>query len=129
MEPVEILVTLAGLVTITAIAWFFWGPRGDGVRAALTSSGHQELMVLVKGGYTPDKIEVQAGLPVRLNFRRDESAACTEMVVFPDFARSVALPEGETVPIEFTPDRSGEYAFHCQMGMVRGRLLVREAAK
>ena len=128
MGPAEILITLGGLVTIAAIAGFFWGPRRNGVRAALTSSGHQELMVLVKGGYTPDTIEVQAGIPVRLNFRRDESAACTEMVVFPDFARSVALPEGETVPVEFTPDRGGEYAFHCQMGMVRGRLLVREGA-
>jgi plastocyanin domain-containing protein len=128
MGPAEILVTLGGLVTIGAIARFFWGPRGDGVRAALTSSGHQELMVLVKGGYTPDTIDVQAGIPVRLNFRRDESAACTETVVFPEFGRSVALPEGETVPVEFTPERAGEYAFHCQMGMVRGRLLVREAS-
>ena len=126
MGLAEILVTLGGVVAIGAIAWFFWGPRGDGVRAAFTSSGHQELMVLVKGGYTPDTIEVQAGAPVRLNFRRDESAACTEMVVFPDFGRSVALPEGETVPVEFTPPSPGEYAFHCQMGMVRGRLVVRE---
>jgi len=128
MGPAEILVTLGGVVTIAAIARFFWGPRGEGMRAAVTGSGHQELMVLVKGGYTPDTIAVQAGVPVRLNFRRDESAACTEMVVFPDFDRSVALPEGETVAVEFTPEQAGEYAFQCQMGMVRGRLLVREAA-
>ena len=82
-------------------------------------------MVLVKGGYSPDVIEVAAGTPVRLSFRREESAACTEMVVFPDFDRAVQLPEGETVPVEFTPETPGEYGFSCQMGMTRGRLLVR----
>ena len=125
MTAAQVIVTIGGLAAIAAIAWFFWGPRGIGTRAALTSSGKQELMVLVKGGYTPDVIEVRAGSPVRLNFRREESAACTEMVVFPDFDRAVQLPQGETVAIEFTPQEAGEFGFSCQMGMVRGRLVVR----
>ena len=124
MGIAEVIVTLAGLAAIGGVAWFFWGPRGDGVRAAVTSSGSQELMVLVKGGYSPDVIRVAAGTPVRLNFRREESAACTEMVVFPDFDRAVQLPQGETVAVEFTPEEPGEYGFSCQMGMVRGRLVV-----
>lgn len=124
MGIAEILVTLGGLAAIAAVAWFFWGPRGEGTRAAVTSSGRQELMILVKGGYTPDVVQVQAGTPVRLNFLREESAACTEMVVFPDFDRAAQLPEGETVPVDFTPEEPGEYQFSCQMGMVRGRLVV-----
>lgn len=55
---------------------------------------------------------------------RAESAACSEMVVFPDFNKSAALPEGETIPIELLPDRPGEFEFHCQMGMLRGKLVV-----
>jgi plastocyanin domain-containing protein len=125
MELAQIVVTIGGLALMGAVAWFFWGPRGKGVRAALTSSGAQELMILVKGGYTPDVIEVEAGTPVRLNFRREESAACTEMVVFPDFDRSAKLPEGEVVPVEFLPAEPGEYGFSCEMGMVRGTLVVR----
>lgn len=125
MGIAQVIVTLGGLAAICGVAWFFWGPRGSGARAAVTSSGIQELMVLVKGGYSPDVIEVTAGTPVRLNFRREESAACTEMVVFPDFDRAVQLPQGHTVPVEFTPQNPGEYGFSCQMGMVRGRLLVR----
>ncbi|HEX2924250.1 MAG TPA: cupredoxin domain-containing protein [Chloroflexota bacterium] len=81
-------------------------------------------MVLVKGGYTPDVIVVQHGKPVRLSFRREESAACSEMVVFGDFDKSATLPEGEIVPIEFLPERPGEYDFTCQMGMFRGKLIV-----
>lgn len=124
MTTVDILVILGGLVVIGGIAWFFWGPRQSGVRAAATSSGYQEAMILVKGGYTPDVIVVQHGKPVRLNFRREETAACSEMVVFNAFGKSAKLPEGETVPIEFLPEKPGEYEFSCQMGMFRGKLVV-----
>jgi plastocyanin domain-containing protein len=81
-------------------------------------------MVIVRGGYTPDVIVVEHGKPVRLSFRRDETASCSEMVVFPDFNKSATLPEGEVVPIEFLPEEPGEYEFHCQMGMLRGKLIV-----
>ena len=124
MTTIDILVILGGLVVIGGIAWFFWGPRQGGVRAAATSSGYQEAMILVKGGYTPDVIVVQHGKPVRLSFRREESAACSEMVIFNAFGKSAKLPEGETVPIEFLPEKPGEYEFSCQMGMFRGKLVV-----
>ena len=125
MGPAEIVVTLSGLTLMAAVAWFFWGPRGEGVRASMTASGVQEQLVLVKGGYTPSVIEVEAGKPVRLDFRRDESAACTEVVVFPDFGRSARLPQGEIVPVELVPEVPGEYGFSCEMGMVRGTLVVK----
>jgi len=124
MTTSDILVILGGLATIGGLAWFFWGPRKGGFRAPIVSSGYQEAMVLVKGGYTPDIIVVQHGKPVRLNFRREETAACSEMVIMADFGKSAKLPEGETVPIEFLPEKAGEYEFTCQMGMLRGKLVV-----
>lgn len=124
MTLTNILVLLGGLLLIGGIAWFFWGPRKSGKRAAVTSSGYQEAMVLVKGGYTPDVIVVQHGKPVRLNFRREETAACSEMVIFNDFGKSAQLPTGKTVLIEFLPEQPGEYEFSCQMGMIRGKLIV-----
>ena len=124
MSPINVLVTLSGLAVIAGIAWFFWGPRQGGVRATATTSGYQEAMILVKGGYTPDVIVVQHGKPVRLNFRREETAACSEMVVFGDFGKSARLLEGQTVPVELLPEQPGEYEFTCQMGMLRGKLVV-----
>lgn len=124
MTPDKIVVTLAGLVAIAGIVWFFWFAQKKGTRASLSSSGYQEAMVLVKGGYTPDVIVVERGKPVRLNFVRTESASCSEMVLFPDFKKSAQLPEGETVPVEFVPDKAGEFEFQCQMGMFRGKLIV-----
>ena len=124
MTIAQIAVTLGGPGLMAAVAWFFWGPRGEGVRAAMTSSGRQEIMILVKGGYTPDVIQLRAGTAARLTFRREESSSCTEMVVFPDFDRAAQLPEGQTVPVDLGPAEPGEYQFSCQMGMVRGRLVV-----
>jgi plastocyanin domain-containing protein len=120
----RILVNLVGLGLIGFIVWFFWLVQTKGVRAGLTSGGYQEQMVLVKGGYTPDVIVVERGKPVRLNFVRQESASCSEMVLLPAFNKSANLPEGETVPVEFLPKDAGEYEFQCQMGMLRGKVVA-----
>jgi plastocyanin domain-containing protein len=125
MTVAQILVTAGGLLAMAGVAWFFWGPGGDGIAVATSSSGYQEATILVKGAYTPDVIVVEHGKPVRLTFRRDETAACSEKVLFPDFNRSAELPEGELVPVEFTPEEAGEYEFTCGMGMLRGKIVVR----
>ena len=82
------------------------------------------MAIRVRGGYTPDVIVVKAGQPVRLNFLRQESAVCSEMVLFLDFQKSARLPEGQEVTLELTPERPGEYEFQCQMGMLRGKLIA-----
>jgi plastocyanin domain-containing protein len=46
------------------------------------------------------------------------------MVLLPDFGKSIPLPTGKTVAVEFLPDKPGEYEFACQMGMLRGKLIV-----
>jgi plastocyanin domain-containing protein len=124
MTPDRWMVTVLGLLLAAAIVWFFWLKRTKGVRAAATSSGFQEAMILVKGGYTPYIILVRHGKPVRLNFRREETAGCSDTVLFPDFNKSARLPTGQTVSVEFLPDQPGDYAFTCPMGMFRGRIIV-----
>ena len=124
MSPDRWIVTLLGLALIAFIVWFFWLKKSKGTAASVGSSGVQEAMILVKGGYTPDVIVVKAGRPVRLNFRREETASCSEMLLLPAFGKSVKFPTGENVAVEFTPDKPGEYPFSCQMGMFRGRLIV-----
>ena len=127
MTPDQILVTLGGLAVIGFVAWFFWLKRSPGVKASLVSDGYQEQMILVKGGYTPDTIRVAAGRPVRLLFRREETAACSEQVLLPDFGKSAALPTGQLVPVEFMPGEPGSHEFTCQMGMLRGQIVVEAA--
>jgi plastocyanin domain-containing protein len=124
MTPDRWFVLVIGLALIGFIVWFFWLKRSKGVRAAETSGGYQEAMILVKGGYTPDAIVVRSGKPVRLNFRREETASCSDKVIFADFNKSADLPTGKTVAVELMPNKPGEYAFSCPMGMFRGRLVV-----
>jgi plastocyanin domain-containing protein len=124
MTPDRWIVTLAGLALVAFVIWFFWLKRSAGFRAAETSGGYQEAMILVKGGYTPDTIIVRSGRPVRLNFRREETASCSDKVIFADFQKSAELPTGETVTVELLPKEPGEYAFACPMGMFRGRLIA-----
>ena len=120
----RMIVDLIGLGLIGVIVWFFWLVKAKGVKASVTTAGYQEQMVLVKGGYTPDHIVVDRGTPVRLNFVRQESDPCSEMVLLPAFHKSAHLPEGQVVPVEFMPTEPGEFEFACQMGMFRGTVIV-----
>ena len=124
MNALQLSVIFSGIVLTILIAWYFWFAPKAQTRAAVSESGAQEVAITVKGGYTPDVIVVQKGRPVRFTFTRHESSACSEMVLFPDFNQSAKLPEGEQVKVEFTPDKPGEYGFQCQMGMLRGKLIV-----
>ena len=124
MTTAHIIVTLGGFALCLFIAWFFWFAPKRQTRATMGTGGAQEVAVIVKGGYTPDVIVVKSGQPVRLRFTRQESAACSEKVLFPDFNQNALLPEGQEVTLEFTPDKPGEYGFQCQMGMLRGKLIV-----
>jgi plastocyanin domain-containing protein len=124
MTPIQILVTIGGISLSVLIIWFFWlAPKGQ-TRLAAGTGGIQEVAITVKGGYTPDIIVVKAGKPLRMRFTRQESSSCSEMVLFPDFNQSAKLPEGQEVLVEFTPEKAGEYGFQCQMGMLRGKLIV-----
>ncbi len=123
MSPIEISVLFGAIILSALVVWFFFFSEKEGTRLA-TANGVQETNIVVKGGYTPDVLVVKAGQPVRLNFTREETASCSEMVLFPDFNKSAKLPTGETVTLEFTPDAPGEYDFQCQMGMLHGKLIV-----
>lgn len=75
-------------------------------------------------GVHPDTIVVRHGKPVRLNFRREETASCSDKVVFADFQKTADLPTGQMVSVELLPKEPGEHVFSCPMGMFKGRLVV-----
>ncbi len=123
MDTTEIVVIVGGIAAIGFVLWYFFGER-ESVAASVTESGVQEIKVTVKGGYSPDVIVVKEGVPVRLDFYRDETASCSDQVVFGDFHIARDLPVFKTTSIEFTPDKAGEFTFTCGMNMMRGKLIV-----
>ena len=124
MTPTQIAVTAFGAGALVWVLWFFLFSRGKAFAATAGAGGVQEVRVIVKGGYTPDTIVVQAGKPVRLQFYRDETADCSERVVFEGFGVDQQLPPFQTTTVEFTPEQPGEYPFRCGMNMLKGLLVV-----
>ncbi len=125
MTIADVGVLMGAIALSVLVVWFFFFSEKKGTRLA-ASNGLQEAEIVVKGGYTPDVLVVKAGRPVRLTFVRQETASCSEMVLFPDFNKSAKLPTGQTVAIELTPEQPGEYDFQCQMGMFHGKLIVED---
>lgn len=123
MDSTETLVLAGAGVMIAMVVWYFFGERGK-VAAVVTDTGVQEIKITVKGGYSPDVIVVKRGVPVKLEFFRDETASCSDQVILGDFGIARDLPAFKTTAIEFTPDKTGEFSFTCGMNMLHGKLVV-----
>ena len=124
MEIAEIIVTLSGLMLSVFVIWFFFFSKKKRYIASQTENERQQVSINVKGGYDPDVILVRSGKPVQLDFYRDETADCSERVLFPAFKKSAILAPFQTTSVEFTPEERGEYDFTCGMGMLRGKIIV-----
>ena len=122
MSVSDWLIIGAGGVLTVLLGWYFFGPKKS--HRAEVTGGVQEVTVTVKGGYRPDVIEVQSGVPVRVLFDRQESGDCSSRVVFPDFRINQALPAYASTAVEFLPGAPGEYGFACGMNMLHGRVRV-----
>ncbi len=121
----KLIVTVFGVLLIVLVNWYFFFSRKKSASADVKEEGIQEVKIIVKGGYDPDFIVVKKGIPVRLDFYRDETDDCSDTIVFGDFKIRTPLPAFKTTAIEFTPEKEGEYVFTCGMGMMRGKLIVR----
>ncbi|HEY9771176.1 MAG TPA: cupredoxin domain-containing protein [Coleofasciculaceae cyanobacterium] len=115
----KLAVALGGLGLIGAELWWFMFSKTKSQKARV-ESGIQEVDIVVDGGYKPDKIEVTAGKPVKLNFYRKDPRSCLEQVLLPDFNQALDLTLNQTTSVEIVPENPGEYIFTCGMNMYRG---------
>ncbi|EDY37646.1 copper-translocating P-type ATPase [Cyanobium sp. PCC 7001] len=120
---VKVLVALGGVGLIALELWWFLGRHGEAASAA-AESGMQTVRITVQGGYSPARVRLRAGQPVRLVFHRLDPSACVAKVVVPDLQRSLDLPLDAEVSLDLPPLAPGRYPFHCGMAMVRGELEV-----
>jgi len=80
--------------------------------------------VLVEGGYKPSVIKIKKGQKTIISLLRKDPNSCLEEFILPDFKISKFLPVNQKVDIEITPDKSGEFGFHCGMNMFHGKVVV-----
>ena len=122
------VVVIGSALLLTGLAiWFFFGPRKTG--RANVVGGVQIVKITVQGGYSPDLIQVTRGVPLRMEFDRQEAGDCSSRVVIPAFKINAALSAFQTTVVEFTPQDAGSFSFACGMNMLRGRLVVAEAER
>jgi plastocyanin domain-containing protein len=120
----KILVTISGLGLIVFIYWFFFGKKDEQSYSQSVSNG--EVDIVVDGGYKPSVIKVKKGEETTLTILRKDSNSCLEEIILPDFKISKYLPLGKEVEIKITPQKEGEYPFHCGMNMFHGKIVVSE---
>ncbi|BAU04395.1 MULTISPECIES: cupredoxin domain-containing protein [Nostocales] len=102
-------------------------PTESATKAMKTSEGNQEATITVEKGYKPERVIVEAGQPVRLDFQRHNLSKCFDKLLIPDFDLAVDLAPNQTTSVEFTPKYPGEYQFTCGMKMYRGVVEVKPA--
>lgn len=115
-----LMFNILGALLITVIIYWFWLYKPKQVQ----SNNNKITIVVNNGVYYPAHIKVAADKKVTLTFNRQDSAPCAETVVFPSLDISKTLAMGENNTIELPALKVGEYAFHCQMQMYKGTLLV-----
>ncbi len=125
MDTSQIIVTIVGLGLAAFVVWYFFFSARQTASAVSSSSGVQDVDITVKGGYSPDIIEVEKGKPVQLSFYRDEENSCSEELLMPDFSIRRDLPAFKTTLVELLPEKAGTFTFTCGMGMLRGSLVVK----
>ena len=84
----------------------------------------QEIKVTVNGEYSPDRIVVKKGRPVRLLFYREDDSECTAQVVIPDLKVKQDLAVKKETAVDFVPEKEGEFTFACGMDMMKGKVVV-----
>ena len=114
----KLIITIAGLVSIGGIYWFFFGEKEE------TSETKNSWDVLVEGGYKPNTITISKKKPSTLTFTRTDANSCLEDVIIPDFKIKEFLPLNKPVTITLSPSKPGTYTMHCGMNMFHGKIIV-----
>ena len=66
-----LIVIGSGVLLTLGALWFFFGPKRTG--SADLDNGVQVVRIKVQGGYSPELVQVTRGVPVRMEFDRQEA--------------------------------------------------------
>lgn len=80
-------------------------------------------MIVDYNGYTPNKLSVKVGVPVKWRLIVNELGGCNSSIIVPEYKISQQLKMGVN-EIIFTPTKKGKINFSCGMGMITGQFIV-----
>ncbi len=97
--------------------------------AAQLSDGQRAIqeirMELTPDGFTPNRFQLRAGVPVRWTIQVKGLTPCNQQIVVPKLGLQLRFNQvGETRTITFVPKESGTISWSCWMGMMKGEFIV-----
>ncbi len=109
---------LAGVVTP-------YGTVKEAIKAQRLQNVQEVTIQLESGSYTP--IIVEKGTKVRwiIEARKGSLNGCNDKIIAHEFGIEQKLKTGENV-VEFTPMKTGTFAYSCWMGMIHSKIYVVE---
>ncbi|QYK12926.1 cupredoxin domain-containing protein [Shewanella rhizosphaerae] len=114
-----LFINLFCLALIGFIVWWFWLYSPE---APVSQEG---IEIVVKDGvYTPSRIKIPSGQATSLTFLRQDKSGCSATLQLPALEISEELALDKPTVIKIPAMTPGEYAFHCQMQMYKGVLVV-----
>jgi plastocyanin domain-containing protein len=116
-----IVINIVGVLLIGLIVWWFILVKPKAIKVL-----NNKINIKVHDGiYDPSVIEAKVGETILLSFLREDKSPCAEVVIFEKLDISSMLPLNKQREITLTINTPGEYDFTCQMGMYRGKLIVK----
>jgi len=118
---------MAIIVGLSGSIAFANATENSGKKSAKIAVKHPKTVRIsvTKDGFSPSEIRVEKGYPLTMIFNRSDSKGCGKEVVFTALNIRKKLPLKKDVTIVITPAESGEIAFACGMGMMKGKIVAR----
>lgn len=120
-----VLQVLDSPITFQKVMTLFHAPRSIPSETAAENAGVQKVKIeITDAGYSPQKIQVKAGIPVEFTISSNGVYSCASAFMFRPFGIAVQLKPTDSKTFTFTPTQKGKYIFSCSMGMYTGEMEV-----
>jgi len=85
----------------------------------------QKVNITVAGGYQPNVVNLEKGIPAQLTFTRTNAQGCLDAVHSKDLNFETDLPLNDAQTVDIPTDKAGEFNFSCGMDMFNGKVVIK----
>lgn len=85
----------------------------------------QKVNITVAGGYQPNVVDLEQGVPAEITFTRTNAQGCLDVVHSKDLNFETELPLNEAQTVNIPTDKAGEFDFSCGMDMFSGKVVIK----